>query len=421
MSSNGQRMMGLAGWGRSTLASTLCGWLLMAPSVAPAEEWRQFRGGTGSQVAATGPRQWNESEGVAWKTLLPGKGLSSPVVLSGGVFVSASSGPRQDRLHVVRVNEESGEIDWHRQFLATGRTTTHNATYNAAPSPCSDGERIFALYSSGDCVCLDLQGNLLWFRGLNVDYPNASNSLGMASSPVVVGDVLVVQLESDSQSVALGLDVQTGESRWTQQRPKRANWTSPVILESPDRPTLVLLMSSAGVAAVRPETGETVWSFDQGASTIPSVTVGNGLVFVPSNGLVALNPESSANPAEVWKTEQLAPATGSPLVVGSHVYILNRAGVLVEGDSQTGKVGWRTRLTGPFSGSPVGTQDGLIYAVNQEGVVQVVQTSDGGGEVVLEQPLGEEVQSTPALANGALYIRGLHHVWKITGTAPAAK
>ena len=81
-----------------------------------------------------------------------------------------------------------------------------------APSPASDGKRVFALFSSNDLICLDLDGNLQWFRGLTFDHPNVSNSLGMASSPVVVGDTLVAQVENDSQSLATGIDVATGKT-----------------------------------------------------------------------------------------------------------------------------------------------------------------------------------------------------------------
>ena len=90
---------------------------------------------------------------------------------------------------------------------ATGRTMSHNKTCVAANTPCSDGDRVFALFSSNDLFAFDLDGNLLWLRGLTFDYPNASNSLGMAQSPVVIDGTLVVQSENDSESFAAGLDV----------------------------------------------------------------------------------------------------------------------------------------------------------------------------------------------------------------------
>ena len=108
------------------------------------------------------------------------------------MFLTASSGVEQDRLHVVCLSTKTGAKLWERQFWATGRTMTHPKTCVAANTPCSDGQRLFCQFSSNDILCLDLDGNVLWLRGLGRDYPNASNSLGMAASPIVVGDTLVV-------------------------------------------------------------------------------------------------------------------------------------------------------------------------------------------------------------------------------------
>ena len=133
-------------------------------------------------------------ENIVWTANLPGRGVSSPIVVGGKVVVTANSGPRQERLHVLAFDAKSGRELWHRQFWATGRTLTHPVGANAAPTPASDGKRIFAFYSSNDLIALDLDGNLLWFRGLAHDYPKAGNDIGMSSSPTVVGDTVVCLL-----------------------------------------------------------------------------------------------------------------------------------------------------------------------------------------------------------------------------------
>jgi outer membrane protein assembly factor BamB len=208
-------------------------WMIgFSAATLQAGDWRQFRGTNGSSISTeTGlPIKWSATENIAWKVKLPGRGLSSPIVVGDRVFVTCSSGFRQDRLHVVCLNATDGSVRWDRQFTATGRTMTFPKICNATPSPASDGQRVFALFSSNDLICLDLDGNLQWYRGLTYDHPNVSNSLGMASSPVVIGDTVVAQVENDSQSLATGIDVATGLSRWTIERPKRANWTSAVTL-----------------------------------------------------------------------------------------------------------------------------------------------------------------------------------------------
>jgi outer membrane protein assembly factor BamB len=99
----------------------------------------------------------------------------------------------------------------------------------ASCTPCSDGKRVFALWSCNDLAAFDFDGNLLWLRGLTVDYANASNSIGMASSPIVVGETVVTMIENDSESYTLGVDANTGRNLWKMDRPKAANWCSPVL------------------------------------------------------------------------------------------------------------------------------------------------------------------------------------------------
>src|SRR5690606_16848625 len=147
---------------------------------------------------------------IEWSQELPGRGLSSPIIVGDQVIVTASSGYRQTRLHVLSFAAADGSLQWEREFWATGRTASHPKTCVAAPTPASDGERIFAFYSSNDLACLDLDGNLLWYRGLTYDFPNASNSLGMSSSLVVADGTVVAMVENDSDSFTTGVDPQTG-------------------------------------------------------------------------------------------------------------------------------------------------------------------------------------------------------------------
>jgi outer membrane protein assembly factor BamB len=375
-------------------------------------DWLQFRGSDVNGLATDrAPTSWTEA---AWTAELPGRGVSSPIVIGNRVVLTSSSGYKQDRLHVHCFDTQTGEPSWERQFWATGSTLCHNKTCVAAPTPASDGQRIFAFYSSGDVVCLDLEGNLRWFRALNHDFPNASNSLGMASSLVVVDGALVVQIECDAESFATGLDVETGIARWKIDRPRRANWTSPGILrgKTPDDDR-VLLQSSAGLAAVDPATGQTTWSYEDGASTIPSSVVAASIAFVPSHGLTALRPVPQSQSTEIlWRESRLGPSVGSPAVLEGRVYTANRAGVLSCADAATGQPVWRLRLKGPFSSSPVAA-GGHMYFMNEQGLAQVVKLGDQEGELVFTHEFGETILATPAISRGALYIRSVARLWKI--------
>jgi outer membrane protein assembly factor BamB len=190
---------------------------LLAASSAGAADWLQFRGTNSNSATTDAPPPADLSDTlahVAWQASLPGRGLSSPIVVDGRVIVTCSSGPNQDRLHVLCFDAASGKQLWERQFWATGRTLTHPSSANAAPTPASDGKLVFAFYSSNDLACLDLDGNLKWFRGLAHDFPHAGNDVGMSSSPVVLGDVVITQIECQGDSFAAGIDKHTGESRW---------------------------------------------------------------------------------------------------------------------------------------------------------------------------------------------------------------
>ena len=387
--------------------------LLSGLETCAAGDWKQFRGSYSNSVAGSEnlPVELSGST-IAWKAELPGRGLSGPIISGSEVFVSSSSGFFQDRLHMLCFDSASGEKKWHRQFSAIGRTMTHEKMANATPTMATDGKRLLAFFSSNDLICTDLRGRLIWFRGLGSEYPNASNSLGMSSSPIVVGDTLIVQVENDAESFATGIDVLTGVSRWKKDRPKRANWTSPTFAKNSDGTSLALLQSSAGIEAVDPKTGETAWEYKDGAATIPSSVVSSDYVFIPSNGLTVLR-TGDGNPSDVlWNDNRLGPSTPSPVVVNGRVYVINRAGVLQAADMTTGNILWRLRLTGPFSATPVVAGKHMII-FNEKGSGQVVDISGEEGELVGTNELAETILGTPAVSGNEMFVRSDGHLWKI--------
>jgi len=170
--------------------------LMLGSPAGLAADWREFRGPAGLGVAADQRirETWSETEGISWRADLPGRSASSPIVVGDLVVTTASSGARQNQLHVIALDRETGKRRWERTFWATGRTLCHPTSAVAANTPASDGERIVALFSSCDLFCLDLEGRLLWQRNLAVEHPRAGNDVGMGSSPRIVDDMVVVQL-----------------------------------------------------------------------------------------------------------------------------------------------------------------------------------------------------------------------------------
>ncbi len=390
---------------------------LLAAVSAVAGDWPQFRGPHGNGVSDEAPLNWklDAANVIAWAANLPGRGVSSPIVVGDRVFVTAASGARQDQLHVLCLNAADGSVRWERTFWATGRTMCAEKTSVAGPTPASDGARIYALFSSSDLVCLDLDGNLIWLRGITLDYPNVSNSLGMASSLAVAEGVLIAQVETDAESYAVGFDPLTGTNRWRLDRPKMANWTSPLRFTSAEGKTLVALQSGKGVAAIEPVTGKIVWNYAGGAATIPSGAAAGGVLYVPSFGITALQPEpGQPAPKQLWRAGTMRPGTASPTVVGDRVYVVNDAGVLSCAATATGERLWQLRLKGPFSASPV-VVGGTLWAVSEKGVIQAVDLSQPEGAVIGERDLADTILATPAIANGALYVRSYSRLWKFGG------
>lgn len=391
--------------------------VLLVPLGAMAD-WLQFRGPNGNGSIAGNeklPTELNK-KAIAWQVPLPGRGLGSPLVVGDRIVVTAASGPDQNQLLVLCFSASDGKQLWRRSFWATGRTMCHSKTCVAAPTPASDGKRIYALWSSNDLICLDLDGNLVWMRGLTLDYPNASNSLGMASSPIVVGDTLVAQIENDSESFAAGFDLVTGANKWKIDRPKAANWTSPVVLKSGSE-NIVALQSSKGVLGVQPQTGSAIWNYSKGAATIPSGAASGDTLYFPSKGLTALKPGSEGGePKALWNERAQNPATASPLIIGDKVYVINSAGVLSAAKRESGERLWRIRLTGPFSGSPVAGENGHLYIFNEKGLGQVVDLSGAEGKVVSEFDLADTIIGTASISGNALYLRSDKTLWKFAAS-----
>ncbi len=405
-----------ATWKLAFATAAVAGVFVLA---ARAADWPQFRGPDSRSVSdsAQPPAQWSDSDGqnVAWKVKLPGRGPSSPIVVGSRVFVTASSGVNQDRLHVLCFDAADGSQLWERQFWATGRTLTHPSSANAAPTPASDGNLIFAFFSSNDLACLDLDGNLKWFRGLAHDYPAAGNDVGMSSSPVVADDVVIAQVECQGDSFATAVDKLTGEPRWKIPRPKDASWSSPVLLRgSKPKDTLVLLQSPKHLTAHRVDTGQQAWAYEVACDAISSPTVADQTIYVASKGVTALKPGSGAEPEILWNSQNLQPGAASVVVGDGRLLAINRAGVLTCASADDGKVLWRTRLDGEFWGTPV-LAGNRLYAVSKKGLGQVVEIADDGeqGKLIGTGQFNGEIQSSPALAGGALYIRSDGHLWKI--------
>ncbi len=322
--------------------------ILCSTTILSAADWLGFRNtsGTSTSADATPPTTFTEQE-LTWKAALPGKGVSSPIVVGNRVIVTASSGSSENRLHVLCFNSTDGQQLWERQYWATGRTLCHPTSAVAANTPASDGQRIYAFYSSNDLVALDLDGNLLWFRGLAVDYPTAGNDVGMSSSVAIAKQAVIIQSESQGDSFVLGLNPTTGETLWRVNRKKEAHWASPIVTQLGQQ-ELVLVTNEEGLIALDPATGKELWRNELKCDGISSVTVKGDIAYVPGGGLRAVKFGATGSPEVLWNSAKLAAGSASPVLHDNLVMTINRAGVLTAATIDNGESAWQVRLKGQF-------------------------------------------------------------------------
>jgi outer membrane protein assembly factor BamB len=378
--------------------------LFVSASPLWASDWPQFRGPGGHAVSdETGlPDKWSETENIRWKAELPGRGLSSPVIAGGRVYITASSEYRQRRLHVLCFDASTGAKLWERQLASTASTMCHPKTCMAAPTPVADDEHVYALFATGDLAAFSRDGDLLWYRALRRDYPDITNQVGMAASPVLAGATLLLPLENAGDSFALGVDVKTGRNRWKVPRRRDINWVTPLVIRYQGR-TAALFQTAREITAYDVDTGAKLWSYDgDNLGSVPTPLAVNDLIIVPGTPSVAVRPSEGGKPEVVWKSSKLAAAYASPLVYKGRIYAMTGIGVTCL-DAATGEEIWRERLGHGFSASPV-VADGKLYVAKEEGDTSVVQLGDTP-KILANNKLEGPLLATPAIANGAIYLR----------------
>jgi outer membrane protein assembly factor BamB len=390
-----------------------CVVFLLLARPAGAGDWPQFRGLGGTAVSDEKglPTKWSATENVRWKAELPG-GVSSPVIAGGRVYVTAASAFRQRRLHVLSFDAATGEKKWERQLAATGSTQCHPKTSMAAPTPVTDGRHVYALFATGDLAAFNREGDLLWYRALQRDYPDITNQVGMAASPILAGDTLLLPLENAGDSFALGVDVKTGRNRWKAPRRREINWVTPTLTRFRGRPA-ALFQTSGEITAYDTDSGDVLWSFKNNKlGSVPSPALVDDLVIAPGTPSIALRILGNGNPEVAWTSRRLKAAYASPVVYQGRIYAMTDIGVACL-DSATGEEIWRERLGHGFSASPV-IADGKLYIAKEEGDTSVVELGDKP-KIFANNDLKEILLATPAIANGAIYLRTEKHLYCIAG------
>jgi outer membrane protein assembly factor BamB len=396
---------------------------LVFPVVLGAADWSGWRGPEGTGVSSdTGlPVRWSATKNVRWKVPLHGAGVSAPVVSNGRVFLTSSDGRQSDRLHLSCYAADDGRLLWRSHFFGSAVSEGQFAPGGmAVPTPATDGKRVYALFGTGDLVCLDFEGKPVWMRSLAQEYGPFRNRWGMAASPLLVDGLLVVQVDHWGRSYLLGVDAATGANRWRTERDASVNWTSPVAARVRGK-TQILAAGTYVLKGYDAGSGAELWSVrGLQMQCIPSPVVCGDRVFaVSGRDFYALAVRLNGSKGDLtdshvlWKVRSGGAYVPSPLCLGEYCYYLEDNGWANCLKADSGERVWRERVSGKYSASPV-AGDGKLYFANEQGVVTVVEAG-AQFRVLGRNELGEALVASPAIAGGRLFLRGDKHLWCIGG------
>ncbi len=428
---------------------------LQKKSAAADQNWPQFRG-PGSRGLATSarlPDSWDAKRNVAWKTPIPGRGWSSPVVWGDKVFVTSvvSAGKTEEprkglyfggerfkvpsdvhRWMVYCVDWDTGKIRWERQAHEGVPPGTHHVKNSyASETPVTDGRRLYAYFGNVGVFCYDLDGNPLWAWHCK---PHATKAgWGTAASPALYKDRLYLVNDNEEHSYLVALAAATGKEAWRIDRKEKSNWTTPLVWENARRTELVTA-GSGKVRSYDPRDGNLLWEL-KGMSSIdiPTPFAADGLLYVTSGYVLdrvkpiyAIRPGASGdislakgedhNEFVAWCQPKAGPYNPTPVVDGSYLYVLYDMGTLSCYDARTGKLVYDRKRLGSahaFTASPW-AGGGKVYCLSEDGDTLVVRA---GPEFKLlgKNSLGEMCLASPAAVRDSLIVRTEGNLYRIKG------
>lgn len=413
-----------------------CSTTIMSAADAP---WNQFRGprGDGSSKEKGLPVTFGEgSKEIVWKTPIPGRAWSSPVVWGKQIWLTNApdiQGNTQDRikldepiwLSAVCVDLDTGKVLHDlKLFEVSELQITHPTNTFASPTPFVEEGRVYIHFGSYGTACLDTKtGQRIWERrDLECDHFR-----GPGSSPIVHGDLLYLTFDGYDVQYLAALDKRTSKTVWKKDRgidfgtdngDAKKGYSTPSIIEVGGRELLISPFAVATIA-YDPKTGDPIWTVRHGGMNAAGRPLfGNGLVYINSadgpNPLVAVNPEGHGDISKniVWKTAKQVPKRPSQILVGDTLYMMNDSGVASCLDAKAGTEIWSKRLPGgQYWSSPL-LADGLIYCWSQEGHVPVFKAAREF-ELVAENKFDDGFTASPAVAGKSLIVRTKSHLYRI--------
>jgi outer membrane protein assembly factor BamB len=376
-----------------------------------AKYWSRWRGPSGQGLVTSGSYTdtWSATQNVVWRTAVPGRGNSSPIVWGDRLFLSTAYDNGR-RVSLVAFSRADGARLW-ETFAPAGRTgSSHFKNGHASATPASDGERVYVSFGARGLLAVDLNGKIVWQQ----DIGPMQAYHGTAGSPLLYRDRLILYQDQFSDSFIAAFDTRTGRTLWKTGRSASVGWGTPVAIRVGDHDEIVV-NSQNTVYAYDPDTGRELWRcHGSNEEVIPTPVVGHGMVYCSSGRAgptLAIRPGGRGDVTRshlVWTSPRGSPFVPSPIVHDRSLYMVNdMASIVTCLDAVSGQSVWQGRLgvaqREGFSASPVAV-DGKIFFTNDDGETFVIRAGPKF-ELLHVNRIGEGTLASPALVDGRWYIR----------------
>lgn len=395
-----------------------------------AQEWTRFRGpnGTGESEAKTIPAAWTDKD-YNWKVRVPGIGHSSPVLWGDHLFIM-SADPDNATRYALCYDALTGEKIWEKSYPSETYTLHKQSSY-ASGSPTVDDKHVYFAWASPKSITLIAfthDGNEVWKRDLGT----WSSQHGFGTSPMLFQDMVILlnsqeeKEKADPTCFMLAFDSASGKDRWkTKCHSINTSYSVPAVFEPKGgSPQLVCTNTGDGLFALDPTDGHLLWSnpfFDKRTVSSPLVKGDMILGSTGSGGggnyLVGAQSDGK-EPKQVYKISTQAPYVPMSVARDNLVFLMSDGGIATCIDLKTGTSHWQKRVGGNYSGSLVRAHD-KIYCPNSDGEI-IVLAAEPEFKELGRTSLGEGIRSTPAIANGRMYLHSFSHLMSIGGGRKAA-
>lgn len=434
------------------LNAFLCS-LLSAAAVGntDAAHWPQWRGPFLNGMAATdAPTSWSDTNNVKWKTEIPGRGHSTPVIWGDKIFLTTaiptgkSTPPAsqdaqpanrragggaganiEHRFEVICIDRRTGKLIWQKTARVASPHEGYHRTYGsfASNAPVTDGRYVYASFGSRGIFCYDLNGKLAWEKDLGVQM-KMRLQFGEGTAPVLDRDRIILTFDHEAGSFIVALDKRTGKELWRTQRDEPSSWSTPLIIEHAGR-RQVIVSATNRVRSYDVATGKQIWECGGlGSNVIPAPVYQDGVVYVmsghrdPKLMAIRLGKEGDLTGSEsvLWTHTRGIAYTASPVLFEGKLYVLTDSGQVSCFNIADGVPYFhQVRLPRPynFKASPVGAR-GKLYLSSEEGDVIILKMGEKL-EVLATNTLADQTFiASPVIVGGELFLRSQRYLYCIS-------